>query len=112
MKLLICQRPLLARFAFPNKRRFVLSPATEMAVEAVVRNVDLAADEPFCERLIPFKNGVPFAGPVQFFGPLCPESLGVGGSFFVESLIFFKVLNMRIGGELRRRRENARFAQD
>ena len=45
-----------------------------MAVETVVGDVDLAALEPFCMRLVPFENGVPFSEPVQIFGLFCPKA--------------------------------------
>src|SRR4029077_6285617 len=45
MELLVGEGALVAGFAFPNQRCFVAPPGVEMSVEAVVRNIQLAADE-------------------------------------------------------------------
>src|SRR6185369_526605 len=65
VQLLISKRARFAGFAFPDECRFVASPGGEMTVETVVRDIDLAADEPLCMRRIPLQHGVPLFEPVQ-----------------------------------------------
>ena len=49
----------------------------EVAIEAVVAGVDLAADEPLGVRLVPDEHLVPRLEPVQRLGLLGPEALGI-----------------------------------
>src|SRR4029077_6323363 len=64
VKLLVAPTSHLARLAFPDERGlFCLS--VEMAIEAVVRSIDLATDKPFGQRGIPFENLVPLLEPVK-----------------------------------------------
>ncbi len=48
-----------------------------MPVEAVVRDVELAADEPLGVGRLPLQHRVPGLEPVELFGPPGPECLGV-----------------------------------
>src|SRR5256885_10833011 len=65
MKLLISEGPRVAGLAFPNQSRFVASPGSEMAIEAVVRDIDLAAGEPLRMRRLPLQHFVPLPEPVE-----------------------------------------------
>ncbi len=56
MQLLIGERADVARLAFPDDGGLVAAPGGEMAVEAVVREVELAADEPLRPRARPIRG--------------------------------------------------------
>ena len=73
MKLLIGERADFAGFALPDDGGLILTPAFDMTVEAVVRKIDLAADEPLGPGRFPVQNLVPLLEPVQFFGRAGPE---------------------------------------
>jgi len=77
VQVLISQRALIARLALPDQRRFVLRRSAQEAVEAVVRHVELPAQEPFGERRAPLQHPVPLPHPAQLAGPLRPEPLRV-----------------------------------
>ena len=47
VQLLIGEGARVTRLAFPNQRSFVPSPRRQMAIETVVTDIDLSADEPF-----------------------------------------------------------------
>ena len=53
---LIGQDARVAGLAFPDESDLVAAPVGQMAIEAIVGGVDLAADEPFSERKIPFED--------------------------------------------------------
>ena len=111
MELQIRQSPLLARFAFPDKGRLVLSPGRQVAVEAVIRDIDLAADKPLGKWSIPLKHRVPFFEPIQLSCLLSPKSLRVGLGLGVELFVFGEALDVSFRRKFRRRREDAVFVQ-
>src|SRR5205807_8403784 len=59
VQLLISQRARVAGFAFPNQSDFVSPPSAEMAIETVVRDIDLSADKPLRMRRLPLQNRGP-----------------------------------------------------
>src|SRR5690606_28800050 len=60
----------------------------DMPVEAVVAGVQLSADEPFCERRMPFKDMVEFLKPGKLtFGEIAPERFRVFGGPIVKLFI-------------------------
>src|SRR5213080_1796840 len=63
MQLLISECARVAGLAFPNQSRFVAPPGSEMTVETVVRDVDLAADKPLRVRGFPLQHLIPFLEP-------------------------------------------------
>jgi hypothetical protein len=65
VKLLIGEGALVARFAFKNNRGLVLARAGQMAVETVLADIELAADEPFCKRRLPVEHLGPLLLPEQ-----------------------------------------------
>ena len=73
----IGQHALVARLAFPDDRRFVFAPAIDVAIEAIVGRVELAADEPLCPRRVPLQNFFPRLEPMQLFGGFGPEGLRI-----------------------------------
>ena len=77
MQLLKGERPNFAGFTFPDDGGFVLARGLDVAVEAVVGEIQLAANKPLCPGMVPFENFVPFLKPVQFFGNSSPEFFGL-----------------------------------
>src|SRR5688500_4647514 len=77
VELAVGERALLARLALPDDGGLVAPPRVEVTVEAVVSDVELAADEPLGVRRLPLENRVPLLEPVQLlFGHARPERLG------------------------------------
>ena len=101
----------LARLAFPDERGLVAARAVEMAVDAVVAEVELSADEPFGPGKVPFKHLVPRLEPVKFFGRFGPEGFRVFDGFFVQGLVLLKGLDVGLAGELFGRGKDAVFAK-
>jgi hypothetical protein len=81
-------------------------------VETVERGVELAADKPFRFGHFPFEHFVPLAGPVELPSQFAPEP----GRIVLRPLPHFEVLrfalDVRGGGEFRRRRKRPRFVQN
>ena len=77
-----------------------------MPIQAVVGNVDLSADEPFCKRLVPFQNGMPFLKPIESFGLLCPKRRHVLRCLVIKFFVFLKTLDVSLFGKFRRRRKD------
>ena len=93
---------LLALLAAPVEGHAVAVAGLDVAVDAVVGDVELAADEPLGERRVgPVEHLVPLLGPVERLGLLGPEALGV----LLGPLVDAGVGDDRVRGELARRRE-------
>ena len=66
--------------ADPVDRDLVAVAGLDVPVDAVVRRVERAADEPLGERrVVPVEDPVPLLAPVEALGLLGPERLPVGG---------------------------------
>ena len=77
LQVLIAQDPAIAGLAFPDDGGLVLGRAHAVAVDAVIRGVELAADKPLRERGLPVEHLVPRLVPGQDLGVLAPEPLGI-----------------------------------
>src|SRR5215831_10268660 len=77
MQLLVGKGANLAGFALPDERRLILAPGLDVAVEAVVGQIDLPADEPFGPGTVPLQHLVPLPEPVQLAGDAAPELVGL-----------------------------------
>ena len=67
----------VARLTLPVVRDLVAVPGLDVAVEAVVRGVELPADEPLREREVPVEDRVPLLVPVEEVArPAGPRSPG------------------------------------
>ena len=66
-----------AWLALPDERGFVGARAERMAIDAVVAEIELAANEPLGPGKFPFKHLVPRLEPMQLAGRLRPEFFGV-----------------------------------
>ena len=75
MQLLISESPHISGFALPDDRGFVLAGCLDMAVKAVIRKIDLSADEPLRPGIFPFEYLVPLFEPVQLGGNAPPKFL-------------------------------------
>ena len=75
VQILVAQHAGVARLAFPDDGGLVLAGGGQVPVEAVVAGVELAADEPLRERLVPLEHLVPGLEPVQALGGLPPRTL-------------------------------------
>src|SRR5690348_2732883 len=79
----------------------------EMPVDAVVRDVGLAACKPLREWGVPLEHVRPLFEPVQFaLGQFAPELLRLVGGTLVELAILLHSFDVRARGELRTRRKN------
>ncbi len=79
----------------------VAASGLDVAVDAVVGGVELAADEPLRERrVVPVQDAVPAGVPREALGLLGPEALAVGGGAFVGLLG-----EVGVGGQVGRRLE-------
>ncbi len=83
-------------------------PST-MTVDAVVAEVELAADEPFCPGQIPLEHLVPGLEPVQFLRGLGPEFLRIFDRLLVHGLVLLQALDVRLRAELLRAAERRGF---
>ncbi len=106
-ELLVGEGPNLARFALPNQRSLVLARSLNMAIEAVIGKIELAANEPLRPGLVPLQNLVPLFEPVQLFGGPSPEFFRLLHRLLIQGFIFGQALNLRLRGKFWRRRKTA-----
>src|ERR1700722_12511912 len=112
MQLLVGEHAHFAGFALPDEGRFVLAPGGYVTVEAVVGKIDLAADEPFRPRTIPFQNFFPGLEPVQLAGDAAPEFVGIVDRFAIDPFVVGQALDVRVLAEFRGRLELALLLQN
>ena len=101
----------LAGLALPDDARFCWRVPQRVTVEAVVAEVEFAADEPLGPGQIPLKNLVPGLEPVELAGRAGPECFGIFDGLLVEGFVLGEALDVRLGAELRGRRKDAVFAK-
>ena len=101
----------LAGLALPDERGLAGACAEGVAVDAVVAEIELAADEPLGPGQIPLENLVPGLEPVQILRRAGPEFFGVFDGLLVERLVLLEALDVGLGAELRRWGKDAVFAQ-
>ena len=111
MQLLISECALVARFAFPNYCGLVPTRPGEMPVQAIFRNVQFPADEPFRERRFPFEDLLPRRPPDQLLRFAHPELGRLPDRFSIHSPILSQALDPRLAAESRWWLENAFFDQ-
>ena len=67
-----------------------------MAIETVVRNINLAADKPFGVGRFPLQNRIPLLEPVQFaLSKTRPEPFRIRARFGAQRFEFIHRLDMR-----------------
>src|SRR5258708_37245711 len=96
MQLLIGQGPPFSRFALPDQRGFVFARCLHMAIEAVIRKINLATNEPFRPGMVPFEDLVPLFEPVQLFSDASPEFFRMLDRLAIDAVVFFYALDMRL----------------
>src|SRR5262249_12701730 len=101
-----------ARLAFPQDGDLVTERSGEMAIEAVVRGVDLTADEPFGVRFVPLKDAIPAFEPVQPLGLGGPEAVGSVVGLLPQGLVLDEALDVGLSGEVGRRRKGTVFLEN
>ena len=111
MQLLIGERALVARFAFPNYCGLVPTRPSEVAVQTIFRNVEFAAHEPFRKRRLPFDNLFPRRAPDQLLRFARPELGRLPDGLSIHSPILSQALDLRFTAETRCWLENAFFDQ-
>src|SRR4029077_5761700 len=111
-QILVAQDTAVPRFALPDNRCLIFARTGEMAIQAVVTGVELAADEPLGEWLLPLQHLVPLGKPGQGCRLLGPETLRIATCPLVKLLIFGERLDVGLGGKCRRRRKLPRFLED
>ena len=97
-----------AVFGFPHQRGFV-GVLFQVTVEAVVGDVELAADEPFGVGRIPFENFFGSFEPVEELGLFAPEGFGIGCGGGVHFTVILERANTRLFAELFGRRDGLLF---
>jgi hypothetical protein len=111
MQLLVGQNTPVAGFAFPDDRRLVAARTGKMTIEAIFRDIELAADKPFRERQAPIEDSGPFFAPEQFGGLFRPKFLRRFDRFRIQLLVLGEGLDMGAFDKLLRGFENAIFDQ-
>jgi hypothetical protein len=105
-QLLVGDGPRVAGVALEDDGGLVALAGGDVAIDAVVTNVELAALEPLDERHaeVPFEDLVPLLVPVEGrLGALGPEAFGVVDRALVELLVFRRALHPSVLCESRRR---------
>ena len=81
-----------------------------MAIETVVRNINLAADKPFGVGRFPLQNRIPLLEPVQFtFSKARPEPFRIRARFCAQCFKFRHRLEVRAISKTLRRMKDAFF---
>ena len=101
----------LARLPLPDDCGLAGAGSQSMPVDAVVAQVELAADKPFCRWQVPFEHLVPRLEPMQIFRDSSPEGLGIFDGFLVHHLVLFEAFDVCLVAELLRWREDAQFSK-
>src|SRR5207245_8884435 len=103
MQFLISEDPHFSRLALPDQSSFVLARRLHVAVEAVIGEIDLAADEPLRPGIVPFQYLVPLLEPVQLHADPTPEFFGLLNRFAVTALLLFRTPALRAPTTIYRR---------
>ena len=119
MKLLVGEGALFARLAgsgglaLPDQRGLIRPRRAQVPVEAVVADIELAADEPLRVGLLPFQRPGPALEPDELgFGLPAPELLGRLDGLAIQFAILGERLDLRLPGEAFRGRKHTLFVQD
>src|SRR5438132_13772544 len=101
MQLLVSERVLIAGLAFPDERGFIPPPSRQMPVEAVVGNIDLAADKPLRVWWFPLQHSVPFLAPMKLFRHARPKGFRIGRGLRTQPFQLLHRFKVRLLGTTR-----------
>src|SRR6266404_7087603 len=100
MQLLIGESANFPRFALPDQRGLVFARRLHVPIEAVIRKVDLATDEPLRPGMVPFEDLVPLLEPVQLFGNAAPKFFRMLDRLTVDAVVFFGALDVSLPAKI------------
>ena len=83
-----------------------------MAIEAVIRKIELAADEPPRPGMVPLENFVPLFKPVQLFGNAAPKLFRLFDGLPIDALVVCLALEMSAAAKIIGRLELALLLED
>ena len=92
-------------------RRLVAAVVGEMPIQAIFGKIELAADEPFRERRLPFEHFSPALLPDQFARFARPEFVRLLDRFAIHPPVLRKVFDSRFLRKFLRRFENSLLLQ-
>src|SRR5262249_36793840 len=104
------QRATVAWLTFPDDCRLVAAPRAEVTIQAVVRQVGGAADEPLGEWGLPFEDRAPGCEPLQLRGNVRPKGFRLLVGEPREPLVLSRC-QVRALTEIHRRLKDALFLQ-
>ena len=104
---------LLGALPFPDEGGLVLAPGLQVAVQAVIGDIELTAQEPamLAAGEVRLQGPLPLVKPVQPFGLFGPEGRGVLDAAGVEFPVGRQGADPGPGGELRGRGKDASLGQ-
>src|ERR1700687_2006144 len=112
MQLLIGKSADFAGLALPDQCGFIFPGGLHVAVETVVRDIELATDKPFGPGRFPFQNLLPLFEPVQFVRDPCPKFLRLLDRLTIDALVLLQALDAGLLAEGLRTFELAVLVQD
>ena len=107
VQLLVSERSLFARLAFPQNCGLVAAVGGEMSIQAVLGKIEFSADEPFRKRRFPFQDFSPRLLPGKLLRLARPEFVRPLDRLAIHSLVLREVLDPRFLGEILGRLEDA-----
>jgi hypothetical protein len=112
VQILIREDACIPWFPLPDDRCLVLPPAAKVAVNAVVRDVELATHEPFGEGRAPIEDARMLLEPLDLCGHSAPELVRIVGGLAGEPLILVDAPDVGPGAELGRGGKDSLLFQD
>ena len=109
VQLAVGEAPHLSRgFSFPDKRHTAAPARANVAVEAIHRDVELAAEEPLGVWGLPFQHAVPWVDPFELLRPVRPITFRISSG----ALVGAGVVDMGLLPELVGRGEAALLVEE
>ena len=109
VELLVGKNPLVARFSFPDDGSLVPAAVGQVAVHAVLTDVETGSGEPFRKGGLPLEDLLPALLPVQFPGLPRPEDGGLLDRLLVHPPVLCHAGNAGLLGEFLRGFEDSFF---
>src|SRR4051812_25228754 len=111
VQLLIGQGAPLSRFAFPDDGSLISARRLEMTIEAILRHVEFASDEPLGEGRFPFDHLLPWRAPAQISCFPRPKRVRLFDRLAMHSAVFLQAPDARLLREGLARFEDALLDQ-